>query len=88
MTFTKDSKTGLYIAEETVTKDFNIHLEVEGYAKVAVGISTTSAGKKVTVYNETINGVMDRDFSAVIYPKYVKISCSAVPKSSAITKAV
>lgn len=78
-----------WVAEFTATEDFNIHIEGVklgnlsifqkgtengGYAFVNGAVPTPSAG---TVY--------DCDFSATIYPKYMKVSCTTEPTLAVVT---
>lgn len=78
-----------WVAEFTATEDFNIHIEGVklgnlsifqkgtengGYAFVNGAVPTPSAG---TVY--------DCDFSATIYPKYMKVSCATEPTYAVVT---
>ena len=79
----------VYVSEFTATADFNLHLEgvVEGNVKVYQ--RGTSSGEYAYVKTATpypsFSKVYDYDFSALVYPKYIKVSCPIMPTGAVVT---
>lgn len=82
----KDNK---FVAEFEVTGDFNLHLEgvVEGNVKVYQ--RGTDSGEYAYVRTATpypsFSEVYDYDFSALVYPKYIKVECPVQPSKAIVT---
>jgi hypothetical protein len=87
--FTKDGEK--FISEFTATADFNLHLEgvVEGNVKVYQ--RGTASGEYAYVRTATpypsFSSVYDCDFSALVYPKYIKVECPVQPTMAVVTTA-
>ena len=71
--FTKEQ--GIYVAEFEATNDFNIHLERKDVGILNILQSTIADGEYdlVSAHNNIQDRVFDCDFTAMIYPKYIKI---------------
>lgn len=65
----------MWVAEFEVNKDFNLHIEKEG-GSLSVFQSSVAGGKYDNVpslYMSIEDGVMDKDVTALIYPKTILI---------------
>ena len=70
------SKNGnVYVAEFEASSDFNLHVERVGEGSLTVLQSGVSGGMYEQAYSVSrYNGlVFDRDFGALVYPKYIKV---------------
>ena len=79
LTFTKAG--GLYVAEFTVEGDFNIHIEKDA-GNIRILQSSVQDGQYDYVRNANINandGVIDFDFTALVYPKYIRVESKVMP---------
>lgn len=65
----------MYVAEFVATGDFNIHLERNDRGILNILQSTVADGKydSISSHNIIQDRVFDCDFTAMIYPKYIKI---------------
>lgn len=73
LTFVKDGNK--WVAEVEVNGDFNLHVE-KGNGTLAVLQSSVAGGKYDNIrslYMDAIDGTMDKDVTALIYPKYLLI---------------
>ena len=85
LTFTKDGDK--YVASFAVTSDFNIHIEKSG-GRVVLFQSSIENGEYDYVSGATIadtDGVFDSDFTALIYPKYIKMVADVMPTKAVVT---
>lgn len=85
LTFTKVGDK--YVALFTVTSDFNIHIEKSG-GRVVLFQSSIENGEYDYVSGATIadtDGVFDSDFTALIYPKYIKMVADVMPTKAVVT---
>lgn len=65
-----------YVCEIQVTSDFNLHIEREEKGFLYVQQKTTSNGNYDSVRNANFapsDNVIDYDFTALVYPKWIKI---------------
>ncbi len=77
-----------YVCEIQVTSDFNLHIEREDSGFLYVQQRTTSEGEY-----DSINGadfapsdsIIDVDFTALVYPKWIKIVSEKEPKIGVVT---
>ena len=79
LTFTKDGDK--YVTSFAVTSDFNIHIEKSG-GRVVLFQSSIENGEYDYGSGATIaetDGVFDSDFTALVYPKYIKIVADKHP---------
>ena len=85
----KEKDYGWRVAEVTVNADFNVHLEInpECSGRLIVSASTVSDGSPVLVYSGIVSGVFDKDFDAIVYPKYVTISIDVPVLRGVVTEA-
>lgn len=76
-------------AKLTVNADFNIHLEIDPQksGRVIVGVSTVDDGLPVVVYSGVVSEVFDKDFDAIVYPKYLTIKIDVPVLRGVVTEA-
>lgn len=85
-------KTDRWEAEFEATADFNLHIEGVKEGNVSVFQRGSAEGEYAFVRNSTpypslsVN-VYDYDFAAVVYPKYIKVSCATEPTMAVVTSA-
>lgn len=87
LTFNKDG--GSFVAEFVTTADFNLHIEKSG-GDFRIMQKTTENGKYDSIdglYIPAGNPVIDYDFVASIYPKYIKIVSEVEPTLAVVTSA-
>lgn len=83
------NKNNAWEAEFTASADFNLHVEglPEGDVRVFQS-SVEGAGyaevRGAMVY-PSFGTVYDFDFSAVLYPKYIKVVCKSQPTLAVVT---
>ena len=85
LTFNKEGDK--YVAEFEATSDFNIHIEKSG-GRIVLFQSSISNGKYDYVSGATIaetDGVFDSDFTALIYPKYIKAVAAVEPTLAVVS---
>lgn len=85
LTFTKEGDK--YVTSFAVTSDFNIHIEKSG-GRVVLFQSSIENGEYDYVSGATIadtDGVFDSDFTALIYPKYIKMVADVMPTKAVVT---
>lgn len=87
LVFTKEN--GRWVAEFEVTGDFNLHVEGVTDGNVAVYQRGASSGEYAFVRNSiaypSYGKVYDYDFAALVYPKFIKVSCATEPTSGVVT---
>ena len=80
LTFTKIADHR-YQATAQVSGDFALHLERTNQSDLELGVSSVEDGayqvKKVLGHE----GVFDQDFTALVYPKYIRVVCTSLPIS-------
>lgn len=86
--FTKQADR--WVAEFIATDDFNLHIEGVVEGNVSVFQRGSESGnyafvKEGTPYPSTYANVYDYDFAALIYPKFIKVSCATEPTSGIVT---
>lgn len=86
LTFTKTG--GMYVAEFDVTADFNLHLE--GIQVENITIMQKGAGNGYDVVRNIpktpgISNNFDFDFSALVYPKRIKVVSKVEPSLAVVT---
>ena len=87
LNFTKEGEK--YISEFEVTADFNLHIEGVVEGNVRVYQRGTAEGqyayvREATPYPSFAN-VYDYDFSALVYPKYIRVVCATEPTKAIVT---
>lgn len=88
ITFSKSGE--VYVAEFSVTGDFNLHIEGVTAGDVQVfqrGTASGSYARVKSVNPYSYEKVYDYDFSAVVYPKYIKIVSEVEPTLAVVTSA-
>ena len=86
MELTFDKATG--ICEFEVTADFNLHLEREDVGTLHFYQRTTPHGEYDYIKNQGYNAddkVIDLDFQALVYPKWIKIKSAVIPTVATIS---
>lgn len=87
--FTKDGNG--FVSEFEATGDFNLHIEGVPEGSISVYQRGTSYGSYAYVKGSTpypsAGNVFDYDFSALVYPKYIKVICSTKPTMAVVTMA-
>ena len=84
-------KANRYVAEFEATADFNLHIEGVPEGDVILYQKGVPSGDYVKVNDGTpspsVNSSYDYDCQAVVYPKYIKVSCAMAPTYAAVTTA-
>ena len=79
---------GYFIAEFEVTSDFNLHIEKDPIGEFLV-YQRTAGGQYDLVQNfkkdKGDDSIIDYDFQALVYPKWIKIKSSVKPLVATIT---
>lgn len=87
ITFSKSG--GSWISEFQVSGAFNLHLEGVYEGNVSVYQRGTASGAysyvKGSTPSQPAGNVYDSDFSALVYPKYIKVVCATKPSVSVVT---
>ena len=87
LTFIKNGKK--WIAEFEVTSDFNIHIEKPN-GEIYLEQRTTPTGEYDSV-NQVYFGAYDKtidiDFTALVYPKYIRLVSEVEPTMAVVTLA-
>jgi hypothetical protein len=79
-----------YVAEFEATGNFNLHIEREESGFLFVNQRTTATGKYDSIKGASFNygdAVVDVDFTAAIYPKYVQVVSKVLPTVAEVTMA-
>lgn len=87
LNFTKED--ALWVATFEAASDFNLHIEGVAVGKVQVYQRGTSSGEYAFVKEATpypsAGTAYDYDFSALVYPKYMKVACAKKPTMAVVT---
>ena len=78
----------VFEAEFEAIGDFNLHLERENTGSLVVSQRGTSSGEYVSSFAlSTYEGqrVIDYDFGALVYPKWIKVTSSSKVVKSEVT---
>lgn len=79
----------VWAAEFEVTADFNIHIEGVIEGDVSIFQRGTSSGSYAYVrqasHSTSYGDTYDADFSALVYPKYIKVECPEKPSVAVVT---
>lgn len=85
--FTKQADR--WVAEFIANNDFNLHIEGVVEGNVSVFQRGSESGNYAFVKEGTPHpsyaNVYDYDFAALIYPKFIKVSCATEPTSGIVT---
>lgn len=78
-----------WVAEFIATDDFNLHIEGVVEGNVSVFQRGSESGNYAFVKEGTPHpsyaNVYDYDFAALVYPKYIKVSCATEPTMAVVT---
>lgn len=76
-----------YISEFEVTADFNIHIERPEGGITDIYQRTSPEGEYAVVEGFDTNGksVIDVDFTALVYPKWIRVVCGNKPTVGVVT---
>ena len=78
-----------YVATFEVNSDFNLHIEKKR-GEMYIYQKSTPIGEYDSVSMPLISQldeVFDSDFTALVYPKYIKIVCTTEPTMAIVTMA-
>lgn len=88
LNFTKNQDSGAWVAEFEATSDFNLHIEGVVEGNVRVYQRGTADGEYAYVREATpypsFSNVYDFDFSALVYPKWIKVVCPVKPSKAEV----
>jgi len=90
LSFTKKTQANgkvYWESHTTVNADFNIHVEVGNHStwiEVCKKISNTQ--KYAEDFKDKFHDVFDRDFHALVYPKYICVQTGVEPTIAEITE--
>ena len=88
LNFTKQAEG--WVAEFAASSDFNLHIEGVKEGNVKVYQRGTARGRYAYVRAATpypsFDTVYDFDFSALVYPKYIKVVCNEEPTKAVVTE--
>ena len=84
-----EKKGSAWVSEFEATGDFNLHIEgvLEGNVRIYQrgsaegGYALVRGASLYPTYGE----VYDCDFSAVVYPKFIKVECATEPAMAVVT---
>ena len=83
-----ESQGGYFIAEFEVTSDFNLHIEKDPIGEFLV-YQRTAGGQYDLIQNfkkdKGDDSIIDYDFQALVYPKWIKIKSSVKPLVAIVT---
>lgn len=85
LTFRKEGSK--YIAEFSATADFNLHLEREVGGFLYVSQRTSASGQYDSIKGGDFapkDKVVDYDFTALVYPKFIKVVSEVEPSYAAV----
>lgn len=85
LTFALDEQTGKYQATATVNSDFNLHIAFANGAQY-IDVLQQTDGNTFGHVSEQLTSVMDADFINAVYPKTIKILCTANPTEASVTE--
>lgn len=77
-----------WMAEFKVESDFNLHIEGVKQGNISLFQRTTENGEYAyihTAVTPTSGTIYDSDFSAILYPKYIRVSCATEPTLAVVT---
>lgn len=77
-----------WVSTFEATSDFNLHIERDKGGFLFVSQRTTQSGEYDSTKDADFSGsdlIIDYDFSALVYPKYIKVSCATEPTSGIVT---
>lgn len=83
-----ERRNGYFISEFEVTNDFNLHIEKDPIGQFIVYQRTAGGAYDLVAdfgKNKGDDPIIDYDFSALVYPKYIQIKSSVNPVIATIT---
>lgn len=83
-----ERRNGYFISEFEVTNDFNLHIEKDPIGQFIVYQRTAGGAYDLVAdfgKNKGDDPIIDYDFSALVYPKYIQIKSSVNPAIATIT---
>lgn len=87
LNFTKQNS--MWIAEFEVSSDFNLHLEGVSEGEINVFLSSVAGAGYARIREATpypsFGTVYDYDFSGVVWPKFIKVTCPNQPTMAVVT---
>ena len=87
LNFTKENNG--WVSEFEATADFNLHIEGVREGNVRIYQRGSASGDYAYVRGATpattYGNVYDFDFSALVYPKFIKVECATEPTLAEVT---
>ena len=83
ISFEKQGAT--WVAQFEVQGDFNLHLERSSGGVIKVYQRGCSSGEYELAYTAVPDKIIDRDFGALVYPKYIKVSSGSEVVKGVVT---
>ena len=74
-----------WVAEFEATNHFNLHLERETIGSVVVCQRGSESGEYAVAFSKGGIKVLDQDFGALVYPKYIRVASSGKVLKSKVT---
>lgn len=82
-------KDNVWVTEFSVSADYNLHIEGVAEGDVRIYQSGVEGAKHALVRGATLypsyGEVYDMDFSALLYPKYIRVECATEPTMAEVT---
>lgn len=82
-------KDNVWVTEFSVSADYNLHIEGVAEGDVRIYQSGVEGAKYALVRGATLypsyGEVYDMDFSALLYPKYIRVECATEPTMAEVT---
>lgn len=86
LTFTNNGEA--FVAEFEATGDFNLHIEKpDGWIVIYQRTAGNGWDRIRGIRDLEYNRVIDYDFTALVYPKSIKIECEVEPTLAVVTLA-
>lgn len=81
----KEMGDGSLGAEFKATGNFNLHIETEGSGILTIEQRGTESGLYDLASRYLCKKVFDSDFEALVYPKWIRVTCKEVIKKGVVT---
>ena len=78
----------MMVAEFEATGSFNLHIEKEDNGYMAVyqkGVADGQYATSASWYDNNAHKVVDVDFTALVYPKHIKVICEGAVTKGVVT---
>ena len=81
-------KGNYFVAQFEAISDFNLHLERDAAGTIYMQMKSTVEGEYDSIHGFDISDadkVVDYDFTALVYPKYIRIVSEVEPTACIVT---